>query len=54
MLLLKLTVFTLFLNAHAFQSGSILNDMDPYAGMLIRYKLLFIDFVIAAVLDDFL
>ena len=43
MILLKLTVFTIFLNAYAFQSGSILNDMDPYAGMLIRYKQLFID-----------
>ena len=33
MLIIKLTVFTIFLNAHAFQSGSILNDMDPYAGI---------------------
>ena len=36
MLMLRLTVFTIFVNAHAFQSGSILNDMDPYAGIVFK------------------
>ena len=54
MLLLKLTVFTIFLNAHAFKSGSILNDMDPYAGILIKYKIFCIKYVITAEIEKLL
>ena len=48
MLIIKLTIFTIFLNANAFQSGSILNDMDPYAGIVFKYYFIFMSSVLVA------
>ena len=43
MLFLKLTVFIICSNAHAFQKNSILTDIDPYAGILIEFNCLCMD-----------
>ena len=43
MLSLKLTVFIICSNAHAFQKNSILTDIDPYAGIWIEFNCLCMD-----------